>query len=230
MNTSTFEAGLDDFERRVKPKVEDAAFCEAAESHPETPSTHNTHSICKLQEVSQQSSVVESSSIIDIMPCSFSTSHQYKSDGLVHSGDAPRGSDSIGWSLQSAPSVPSIAITADAAVVNNCHGLGDQSSHLPSPHHLPATSGLVVCSGGVSGQCPSPHLPVKVKGMCKTCYSRDYYHRFKDIQPGTPPMKSQGKLRPNIDPMILCDDFGAPILDKFGVPIQVTHILCPVMH
>jgi hypothetical protein len=223
MNTSTFEA-LDDFERRVKPKVEDAALYEAADSHPEAPSTHTKHSICKLQEISQEITVIESSSTNDNMPCDFSSLHQLKSDVLARpSGDAPPDS------VPSASLVPSIAIATDAAAGNIHHGLGDQSSHLPPSHHLPATSSHVVCSGGASGQCPSPHLPVKVKGMCKTCYSRDYYHRIKDMQPGTPLMNGQGKLRPNIDPMILCDDFGAPILDKFGMPIQVTHILCLII-
>jgi hypothetical protein len=220
MDTSTLEPALDDFERRVKPKVEDAALGEEAESFPETPSTHNKHSNSTLEETLTQSPIFQSAGILNIMPCQ---SHEHKSDAppsAAPCGDAPPDSTSLGCLVHSALSVPSISITTEVGGGDVCQQLGDHNSNVP-PSLTPANS-IFTCSGGTFGHCHSPHLPVKTRGMCRTCYSRDYYHRVKvsgPVFPKTP--KSEVKQRPANDPMILYDDFGAPILDKFGVPIQV---------
>ena len=217
MDTSTLEPALDDFERRVKPKVEDAALGEVAESFPETPSTHNKHSNSTLEETLIQSPIFQSVGMLDVMP------HQHKSDAppsAVPCGDALPDSTSLGCPVHSAVLVPSISTTTEVSGGDVCQQLGDHKSTLP-PSQTPVNA-ILTCSGGTSGQCHSPHLPVKTRGMCATCYSRDYYHRVKvsgPVFPKTP--KSEVKQRPATDPMILYDDFGAPILDKFGVPIQV---------
>jgi hypothetical protein len=221
MNTTTFEPALDDFERRVKPKVEDAAL----QILPETPTTHNKNPACKPEETVLQSPIVESVNTLDIIPCDFSILNPFKSDGSpapAPSGDATHCSDSV--SCPKSPAfVLSVGVAADNAGCDTHQGdvaVGDQKADLPHVSQICAT---VACSGGESGQCSTPHLPVKVKGMCRLCYQRDWYHRNKvsaNISPKTLKMKSEYK-RPTIDPGILCDDFGVPILDKFGIPIQV---------
>ena len=230
MNTTTFEPVLDDFERRVKPKADD----EALQILPETPTTHNENPTCKLEETVLQSPVVESVNTLDIVPHDFSVSNPFKSDGSpapAPGGDAAHCSDS--FSCPKSPAfVPSVGVAADNAGCDSHQGdvaVGDHKADLPYVSQICAT---VACSGGDSGHCSTPLLPVKVKGMCSRCYQRDWYHRNKvsaNISPKTPKMKSEYK-RPTVDPGILCDDFGVPILDKFGIPIQVRQLLGTCYH
>lgn len=221
---SALEADLDNFERRVKPKVEDAGPFHADISQPETPGTQNKHSTSSLKESAQQHDDMPDR----LGPCHLSMLCELKSDKPLAEepgSDASSSNVSVSYTNQSIASKPSIDIPKDLHCGDNIQGRGDQNFVPPSSSHAVQHNGNTLCSGG-SGQCTTPHLPVKVRGMCNSCYQKEWRKKNSAyIPPAAPQTKKDEKLRPIIDPKILCDDYGVPMLDSFGMPIQVILIM-----
>ena len=144
-------------------------------------------------ETSSRSPVVECACVQEQVASSdFSTSHHLNSDACVHvppatvpdaDGDAPFDSSSICPSGASA--TPSSLNSFTAGSSSNCHGPVVRAH--PSPRH-PSISGQTACTGG-TGECTTPHLPVRVRGMCKCCYQREY--RLKTLVIGNDCQKHQ---------------------------------------
>lgn len=209
MNSTTLEPDLGDFERRVKPKVEDAPC------HPETPIT-----TFKPKESDPQNPMFGYANERDqALPCHMSVSGQLKSDEpLVPPGsDASSGSDSRCHDVQSNIANP-CNVSEDVSRIDICPAREEQSDVLPS-----SSQSVQICSGG-SGECTTPHLPVKVRGMCNSCYQKEWRRKnAANIYPVAYQAQCESKPRPIIDPRILCDEYGVPMLDSFGIPIQVMH-------
>ena len=144
-------------------------------------------------ETSSRSPVVECACVQEQVASSdCSTSHHLNSDACVHvppatvpdaDGDAPFDSSSICPSGASA--TPSSLNSFTAGSSSNCHGPVVRAH--PSPRH-PSISGQTACTGG-TGECTTPHLPVRVRGMCKCCYQREY--RLKTLVIGNDCQKHQ---------------------------------------
>jgi hypothetical protein len=247
MDASTVETAQDnyddyyDYERRVKPRLEYSSFCSASpsKSHagesalvlPETFSTGHMRSPIKL-ETSPHSPVVEYACVQEqVASSNFSTSHHLHSDACVHAppatvpvadGDAP--SDSSSFCPSGASATPYSLNSFTAGSSSNCHDLVVHARPSPRP---PST----VCTGG-TGECTTPHLRVIARGMCNSCYQREYRHKTLANTPKQ--VKSVHKREdapsPPIDRSILCDEHGVPILDEIGLPIKATPSPCPLSH
>jgi hypothetical protein len=231
MNTSSLEPVLDYVERRVKPKLEDVDIGGTETDFlPETASTQsNPASI--LENLSPKASIFESvCELTQNAPNYLSLSQELKSGesfAASPGGNAPSVSD---IPIQCAPSPSVVGIAADAAGSEFFQGESAQTSTLPSCPQFSQNSGNVVCSGG-SAKCTSPHLPVKIRGMCNSCYQREYRkNNLASVRPRLPQVKSEPKPRQIVDPRILCDEHGVPMLDGHGMPIVVgTHMLMPII-
>ena len=250
MDASTVEPAQDDFDRRVKPRVDDTAFGEASftSSHdwqsalllPETPITRNMHSPLKLDAASPPSLVVESGSVKELYTPSqplhaHTFLHEPPASAPGDDGDAP--SDCSSFSHVGAGVIPSSLTSFTTGSICSVPVGGQR----PSPNHsqslLSPYSSQNGCSGG-TGQCSTPHLRILARGMCSCCYQREYRQKTLGNTPlkakGSPLMKAAPVKRehegPPVERAILLDEYGVPILDKFGIPIKVSPFSCPTIH
>jgi hypothetical protein len=228
MSTSSLEHVLDNVERRVKPKLEDVDI--GGTETDLLPETASTNPASKLENLSPHATIFESvSELIQNSPNYLSLSQELKSSesfAASPGGNAPSVSD---IPIQCAPSPSIVGIAADAPGSEFFQGESAQTSTLPPCSQLSQNAGNVVCSGG-SAKCTTPHLPVKVRGMCNSCYQREYRKNNLASVPPKLPLKSDPKPRQVFDPRILCDEHGVPMLDGHGMPIVVgTHMPMPII-
>jgi hypothetical protein len=144
--------------------------------------------------------------------------------------DASSGSASFSHDVQSNTSVSLTDLSEGSRSIDILQGQVDPCRVLPSSSHAVLPNVNAVCSGG-SGQCTTPHLPVRVRGMCNSCYQKEWRKKNSTyLQSAAPQVKNEPKPRPVMDPRILCDEYGVPMLDSFGAPIQVISISHPIFH
>jgi hypothetical protein len=232
MSTSSLEPFLDNVERRVKPKLEDVDIGGTeTDLLGEAAGTQSNQSASKLENLSPKASIFESvCELTQNAPNYLSLSQELKSSesfAASPGGNAPSVSD---LPIQCAPSPSVHGIAADAVGSESFQGQSAQTSTLPSCPQFSQNVGNVVCSGG-SATCTTPHLPVKIRGMCNSCYQREYRkNHLASIPPRPPQVKSEPKPRQIVDPRILCDEHGVPMLDGHGLPIVVrTHMPMPII-
>jgi hypothetical protein len=229
MSTSPLEHFLYNVERRVKPKLEDVDI--GGTETDLLQETASTNPASKLENLSPHATIFESvSELIHNSPNYLSLSQELKSSesfAASPGGNAPSVSD---IPIQCAPSPSIVGIAADAPGSEFFQGESAQNSTLPPCSQLSQNAGNVVCSGG-SAKCTTPHLPVKVRGMCNSCYQREYRkNNLASVPPKLPQVKSEPKPRQVVDPRILCDEHGVPMLDGHGMPIVVgTHMPMPII-
>jgi hypothetical protein len=225
MSATDISLELGCFERRVKPKIE----LEASAS-PETPSTQNKHLVSKLDESSSRIPVFKSLGMIDPVGVRLSLLSD-ESTATPPSSECFHDTPRVSCDAQSTLHAAQTDHSADVPVFIECPGSQAAVSCGLSTLCLPAV-GSTSCSGG-SGRCTTPHLPVKVRGMCTSCYQREYRKQklsaVKPVEPQAKPVEPQAKHAKitemkDLKPPVNC---GAPRQYGFVMQLQsqVTRIL-----